>query len=172
MESNKNTRNQPHKYQLSVCSTSLFLFFFSFQITSSSFRVIKLTKLLQNSQIRNPSCLFKPPLNLMLSCHTMSISVELPVFKSFPSLSPPHYSSKPVFYNSFFCFGKQNLKCKWRAYVGVTMSKDKSCPSIVCQNDSEKFVEVIGIGSKKDSLLDLCLESPFNSSSLRFWYVH
>ncbi|KAJ4710234.1 Protein ACCUMULATION AND REPLICATION OF CHLOROPLASTS 3 [Melia azedarach] len=107
----------------------------------------------------------------MLSCHTMSISVELPVFKSFPSLSPPHYSSKPVFYNSFFCFGKQNLKCKWRAYVGVTMSKDKSCPSIVCQNDSEKFVEVIGIGSKKDSLLDLCLESPFNSSSLRFWNI-
>ncbi len=34
--------------------------------------------------------------------------------------------------------------------------------------DSE-FVEVIGIGSRKDAVLDFCLGSPFKSSSMRFW---
>ena len=36
--------------------------------------------------------------------------------------------------------------------------------------DSE-FVEVIGIGSRKDAVLDFCLDSPSRSSALRFWYV-
>lgn len=36
--------------------------------------------------------------------------------------------------------------------------------------DSE-FVEVIGIGSRKDAVLDFCLDSPFQSSSLRFWNI-
>ncbi|KAF5197751.1 hypothetical protein FRX31_012661 [Thalictrum thalictroides] len=35
------------------------------------------------------------------------------------------------------------------------------------------IVEVIGIGSRKDALLDFCLDSPFQSSFsyLRFWYA-
>lgn len=36
--------------------------------------------------------------------------------------------------------------------------------------DSE-FVEVIGIGSRKDAVLDFCLDSPFKSSSMRFWNI-
>ncbi|KAM7487850.1 hypothetical protein LguiB_025334 [Lonicera macranthoides] len=36
--------------------------------------------------------------------------------------------------------------------------------------DSE-FVEVIGIGSRKDAVLDFCLDSPSRSSALRFWNI-
>lgn len=32
-----------------------------------------------------------------------------------------------------------------------------------------KAVEVIGIGSRKDAVLTFCLDSPFQSLSLRFW---
>jgi hypothetical protein len=31
------------------------------------------------------------------------------------------------------------------------------------------FVEVIAIGGRKDAVLDFCLNSPFQLSSLRFW---
>lgn len=42
----------------------------------------------------------------------------------------------------------------------------------VCENDSEtEIVEVIGIGSRKEAVLDFCLESPLNTSSLRFWNI-
>ncbi|KAF3791222.1 DNA repair helicase [Nymphaea thermarum] len=35
------------------------------------------------------------------------------------------------------------------------------------------LVEVVGIGSRKDALLDFCLESPFfDSTSVRFWTMH
>lgn len=38
------------------------------------------------------------------------------------------------------------------------------------REDSE-FVEVIGIGSRKDAVLDFCLDSPVLWHSLRFWYA-
>lgn len=34
---------------------------------------------------------------------------------------------------------------------------------------NSEFVEVIGIGSRRDAVLNFCLESQFKSSSLRFW---
>lgn len=34
-----------------------------------------------------------------------------------------------------------------------------------------EFVEVISIGSRKDAVLDFCLESPFQFSSVRFWHI-
>ncbi|XP_052204163.1 protein ACCUMULATION AND REPLICATION OF CHLOROPLASTS 3, chloroplastic isoform X2 [Diospyros lotus] len=41
-----------------------------------------------------------------------------------------------------------------------------------CGNASQEgpnFIEVIGIGSRKDAILDFCLSSPVRPSSLRFW---
>lgn len=32
-----------------------------------------------------------------------------------------------------------------------------------------QFVEVIGVGSRKDAVLDFCLDSPFGFESVRFW---
>ncbi|XP_010270753.1 PREDICTED: protein ACCUMULATION AND REPLICATION OF CHLOROPLASTS 3 [Nelumbo nucifera] len=37
--------------------------------------------------------------------------------------------------------------------------------------DSADFVEVIGIGSRKDAIIDFCLESSFELTSLRFWNI-
>ncbi|KAJ0037723.1 hypothetical protein Pint_22545 [Pistacia integerrima] len=106
----------------------------------------------------------------MFSCNRMPISVELPVLRSFGSSSLLPCSSKRVLYNSLFCCGQKNLKCKWsRAGLRVSMSTNKNYPVNERENVSEsEFVEVIGIGSRKDALLDFCLESPLRSSSLRF----
>ncbi|KAJ0096254.1 hypothetical protein Patl1_15695 [Pistacia atlantica] len=109
----------------------------------------------------------------MFSCHRMPISVELPVLRSFGSSSLLPCSSKRVLYNSLFCCGKKKLKCKWsRAGLRLSMSTNKNYPVNERENVSEsEFVEVIGIGSRKDALLDFCLESPLRSSSLRFWNI-
>ncbi|KAH9658714.1 protein ACCUMULATION AND REPLICATION OF CHLOROPLASTS 3 [Citrus sinensis] len=52
---------------------------------------------------------------------------------------------------------------------------DESCPPSVCENENDsnnKCVQVIAIGSRKDALLDFCLDSPLNSSSsLQFWNI-
>lgn len=37
--------------------------------------------------------------------------------------------------------------------------------------EDSNFVEVIGIGSRKDAILDFCLDSPLHSSALRFWNI-
>ncbi|XP_056164572.1 protein ACCUMULATION AND REPLICATION OF CHLOROPLASTS 3, chloroplastic isoform X2 [Syzygium oleosum] len=34
-----------------------------------------------------------------------------------------------------------------------------------------QFVEVIGVGSRKDAVLDFCLDSPFGFESVRFWNI-
>ncbi|KAK9935652.1 hypothetical protein M0R45_022745 [Rubus argutus] len=36
---------------------------------------------------------------------------------------------------------------------------------------NSELVEVIGIGSRKEAVLDFCLESPFRFQSLRFWHI-
>lgn len=37
---------------------------------------------------------------------------------------------------------------------------------------NSELVEVIGIGSRKEAVLDFCLESPFRFPSLRFWWAN
>ncbi|XP_027150949.1 protein ACCUMULATION AND REPLICATION OF CHLOROPLASTS 3 isoform X2 [Coffea eugenioides] len=39
------------------------------------------------------------------------------------------------------------------------------------RQDSVEYVEVFGIGSRKDAILDFCLNSPFLSPALRFWNI-
>lgn len=112
----------------------------------------------------------------------MSISLELPLFKTSHSVSLLPYNA-----TSSFSSGKK-IKCKrkWKppyycssssssSRIRVTMNEnDESCPPSVCENENDsnnKFVQVIAIGSRKDALLDFCLDSPLNSSSsLQFWY--
>lgn len=55
-------------------------------------------------------------------------------------------------------------------------SEKKECVGEVNVGDDDiwgdsEFVEVIGIGSRKDAVLDFCLDSPFKSSSMRFWNI-
>ncbi|KAL9413775.1 hypothetical protein AB3S75_042294 [Citrus x aurantiifolia] len=113
----------------------------------------------------------------------MSISLELPLFKTSHSLSLLPYNS-----TSSFSSGKK-IKCKrkWKppyycssnsssSRIRVTMNEnDESCPPSVCENENDsnnKFVQVIAIGSRKDALLDFCWDSPLNSSSsLQFWNI-
>ncbi|XP_024038865.1 protein ACCUMULATION AND REPLICATION OF CHLOROPLASTS 3 isoform X3 [Citrus clementina] len=113
----------------------------------------------------------------------MSISLELPLFKTSHSVSLLPYNA-----TSSFSSGKK-IKCKrkWKppyycssnsssSRIRVTMSEnDESCPPSVCENENDsnnKCVQVIAIGSRKDALLDFCLDSPLNSSSsLQFWNI-
>ncbi|XP_044489194.1 protein ACCUMULATION AND REPLICATION OF CHLOROPLASTS 3 isoform X2 [Mangifera indica] len=109
----------------------------------------------------------------MFSYNRMSISVEFPVVRSFGSSSLLPCSPNRVLYNSLFCFCQKKLKCKWsRAGLRASMSTNENYFVNERENVSDsEFVEVIGIGSRKDALLDFCLDSPLRSSSLRFWNI-
>jgi hypothetical protein len=104
------------------------------------------------------------------------------VFTIFQSVSRaclcPHFSNR-IFYGGYRKFGAR-LKFKSPSKTGfrVTMSLDRDYSSNGFDegevNDEDiwgdsDFVEVIGIGSRKDAVLDFCLCSPFKSSSMRFW---
>jgi len=39
------------------------------------------------------------------------------------------------------------------------------------EDGSDEFIEVLVIGSRKESIMDSCLDSPFPSLPLRFWYM-
>lgn len=108
----------------------------------------------------------------------MFISLELAVFKTSHSMS-----LLPSNATSFFSFEKKlKCKCKWKppyfcssSRIRVMMSENgKSCPPSICENEdnsNNKFLQVIAIGSRKDAILDFCLDSPlYSSSSLQFWY--
>lgn len=87
-----------------------------------------------------------------------------------------HFSSKPVFLSSFF--GPKSFCCKRLSYnsrslVKFSMSMEKQSSSLNgygnYMQENIGVVEVIAIGSRKDAVLEFCLDSPFQSSSLRFW---
>lgn len=89
-----------------------------------------------------------------------------------------HFSSKPVFLSSFF--GPKSFCCKRLSYnsrslVKFSMSMEKQSSSLNgygnYMQENIGVVEVIAIGSRKDAVLEFCLDSPFQSSSLRFWNV-
>ncbi|KAL7240051.1 hypothetical protein ACSBR2_005836 [Camellia fascicularis] len=94
------------------------------------------------------------------------------------------FSSKWFFFNSHSVHHRINLLKKARLnpnlkplLLRVSLSWDKVSSmngNPIPQNsfqDSPQFVEVIGIGSRKDAVLDFCLDSPFLSSSSRFWNI-
>ncbi|KAK6252176.1 hypothetical protein QUC31_013896 [Theobroma cacao] len=109
-------------------------------------------------------------------------SMEVPVLSSFQSASRisflTHSSSKLVSFKSYFGpirYGCKRLSCNLKSFVKISMSIEKQSSSVSGYgNNREKnsgIVEVIAIGSRKDAVLELCLDSPFQSSSLRFWNI-
>lgn len=104
------------------------------------------------------------------------------MFTSFQSVSRaclcPH-SSKRIFYRGFTKVGvRLKFKSTSKQFLRIRMSLDRDYSSNGFDegevNDDDiwgdsDFVEVIGIGSRKDAVLDFCLSSPFKSSSMRFW---
>ncbi|XP_022725111.1 protein ACCUMULATION AND REPLICATION OF CHLOROPLASTS 3 isoform X1 [Durio zibethinus] len=109
-------------------------------------------------------------------------SMEVPVFMGFGTISRisllTHFSSKPVFLNSFL--GPKRFCCKRLSYnsrslVKISMSMEKQSSSLNGYGNNMKensgVVEVIAIGSRKDAVLEFCFDSPFQSSSLRFWNI-
>lgn len=113
-----------------------------------------------------------------------SISLELPLFTRFCSSSSGS-RSKWVFYGGFSgclmfcrrwnCYPKPpRLFSSWEKDCSLNLNRcsamgtlEEDCGSV--WGDSE-FMEVIGIGSRKDAVIDFCLNSPLQSSSVRFWY--
>ena len=73
------------------------------------------------------------------------------------------YPKPPRFFSSSEKNYSRNL---YRFNASGTLEGD--CESV--WGDSE-FVEVIGIGSRRDAVIDFCLNSPLQSSSVRFWYA-
>lgn len=120
-----------------------------------------------------------------------SISMEFSAFTGFRSSSGvslcPYRPSNSVLVfekRSFHRRRKYNLSrsscscscsCKLSS-LRITATSANNGPADV---DSEvncddfwgnyELVEVIGIGSRKEAVLDFCLESPFRFPSLRFW---
>eukprot|EP00257_Ricinus_communis_P017909 XP_015576468.1 protein ACCUMULATION AND REPLICATION OF CHLOROPLASTS 3 isoform X2 [Ricinus communis] len=108
-------------------------------------------------------------------------------FQSVSRVSLSCISSKSAIYNHFFRkihFNKRvssisnsnNNRFPRIAgsleYKGNDRTEFRGDDSVRFLSES-KFVEVIGIGSRIDSVLDFCSDSPFQlSSSLRFWNIH
>ncbi|KAF7827533.1 protein ACCUMULATION AND REPLICATION OF CHLOROPLASTS 3-like isoform X1 [Senna tora] len=105
--------------------------------------------------------------------------MELPASTRFEAIckaSLCSFSSKQVSCGSSHRCGR--IGFQWnrnsKSFVGITMSSEKEFLSNGHgggHNGAAKsgFIDVIGIGSRKDAVLDFCLKSPFQLSSLRFW---
>ncbi|KAK4264122.1 hypothetical protein QN277_029454 [Acacia crassicarpa] len=108
--------------------------------------------------------------------------MELPAFTSFEAISKVSFSpfsSKQVLYgnNTVRC---RNIGILWcrnsKSFAGIAMSSNEDSLSndyALRQSLGTKsgVIDVIGMGSRKDGVVDFCLNSPFQLSSLRFWNI-
>ncbi|XP_077246991.1 GTP binding protein isoform X2 [Tasmannia lanceolata] len=60
-------------------------------------------------------------------------------------------------------------KSEYNSSSNGSLNRESDCEDLWRDSSS---VEVIGIGSRKDAVLDFCLESSFESCPLRFWTIH
>ncbi|KAF9624096.1 hypothetical protein IFM89_007794 [Coptis chinensis] len=94
-------------------------------------------------------------------------------------------SSFPPNSNQLFNFSKRRKNYRNPNHVSfqpqISLKSDQisndyylypQCKDVEWREDNN-FVQVIGIGSRKDAILDFCLDSPFQSSfsSIRFWNI-
>lgn len=106
----------------------------------------------------------------------ISNSMELPISTSLVSralLCPiaSEYTYKTYIYR--FKRSRQKLKCNSKPLkVELSLEQNYSKHSVENVWEDCKFVEVIAIGSRKDAVLDFCLNSPLHSSALRFWNIN
>ncbi|XP_038720569.1 protein ACCUMULATION AND REPLICATION OF CHLOROPLASTS 3 isoform X2 [Tripterygium wilfordii] len=118
----------------------------------------------------------------LLFCFTFKMHslMELPVFTSLHFVSRAslcHYPSKCGFYSHRFGRARFSYGNSKRCFR-ISMSTDGDCSEDDYGNSrgdrraEPLFVDVIAIGSRKDAVLDFCVDSPFRSSqSLRFWSI-
>ncbi|KAH9611373.1 hypothetical protein KSS87_021304 [Heliosperma pusillum] len=103
---------------------------------------------------------------------------QLPSFKSLKPFF--HFCKSTHQINHTRCYQKPSTRFKTKPFRILSCS---TSPLTDCSNNNSSssnitdiwadsgFVEVIGIGSRVDSVLDFCLQSSSSSNSLRFWNV-
>ncbi|KFK41938.1 hypothetical protein AALP_AA2G191700 [Arabis alpina] len=107
----------------------------------------------------------------------MLISMELPVFSTLRVPLFSRLSLVPAFSIPFSSFGATaRLKCNARKAHRVCVMclvRDSNPMETKCESDEDgsEFIDVVVIGSRKESIMDSCLDSPFRSLSLRFWGI-
>lgn len=123
-------------------------------------------------QLRPLHAISMAPSGLVAGCHRSASSSSL-LLSCNLRWRPYFFSCSPSLYtDSSYRFQRGH----WGKRLRIS-SRNLEPPQLVrvsqkaqqLQND-ENFVEVIAIGSRKDAVLDFCLNSPFQSNSLRFWY--
>ncbi|VFQ86500.1 unnamed protein product [Cuscuta campestris] len=112
-----------------------------------------------------------------LSCRTATINFRSPNYHSRrarPKRNPTNVRVEPC-----SAAGHRSSECD-RSVVfsvnsisGDSSSKGEEAAEISRRSiwDETNFVEVIGIGSRKDAIIDFCLSSPSCSPALRFWNI-
>ncbi|KAJ1436280.1 Tubulin/FtsZ, GTPase domain superfamily [Sesbania bispinosa] len=109
--------------------------------------------------------------------------MELSAFPSFKAVSNASlfpFSSNQVWCRCSLRPRRRDYGYRWshssKPFVPIRMCSEKGSASngyggIESNEAKSDFVEVISIGSRKDAVLDFCLNSPFQLSSLRFWNI-
>ncbi|XP_061364723.1 protein ACCUMULATION AND REPLICATION OF CHLOROPLASTS 3, chloroplastic isoform X2 [Gastrolobium bilobum] len=109
--------------------------------------------------------------------------MELSAFPSFKAVSNASFfpfSSNQVWCRCSLRLPRRDHGFRWirksKPFVRIRMCSEKGSSGngyggIESGETKSDFVEVIGIGSRKDAVLDFCLNSPFQLSSLRFWNI-
>ncbi|VVA95314.1 unnamed protein product [Arabis nemorensis] len=111
----------------------------------------------------------------------MPISMELPVFST---LRVPLFSRLPLVPSFRIPFSSlvatTRLKCnarKARRISVMCLVRDSIPMETTSERDEQgggdwsEYIEVVVIGSRKESIMDSCLDSPFPSLPLRFWSI-
>ncbi|CAL9240708.1 unnamed protein product [Arabidopsis halleri] len=107
----------------------------------------------------------------------MPISMELPVFST---LRVPLFSRLalvPTFgipFSSLGASARLNYTARKARRICVMCLVRDSAPMETCERageDGSEFIEVVVIGSRKESIMDSCLDSPLPSLPLRFWSI-
>ncbi|KFK41941.1 hypothetical protein AALP_AA2G191800 [Arabis alpina] len=105
-------------------------------------------------------------------------SIKLPVFST---LRVPLFSRLALVPAFNIPFGVSSgdagrLKCnarKARRICVMCLVRDSIPMETKCESDEDgsEFIEVVVIGSRKESIMESCLDSPFRSLPLRFWSI-
>ncbi|CAL0320611.1 unnamed protein product [Lupinus luteus] len=97
--------------------------------------------------------------------------MDLSTFLTFKSLSNPSpfpFPSLPSLRHRNYAFRSRRIS---KPFVRITMCLEKRSSSNGYRQTKSDFVDVVGIGSRKDAVLDFCLNSKFQLASLRFWNI-
>ncbi|KAM3324757.1 protein ACCUMULATION AND REPLICATION OF CHLOROPLASTS 3, chloroplastic isoform X2 [Capsicum chacoense] len=101
---------------------------------------------------------------------TISPSISFKIFTLFRVNRHVNYSMKHVRLESNSNFNSRNSSSS-NNNCEVNCEDDDNAEGVKNVWEDNDFVEVFGIGSRKDALLDFCLASPSLSTALRFWNI-